>query len=168
MAITASRPQIKYLTSLVENRQVPAWVAQFLREVQEGYPTKEASRAIDAAAQAMPKPRVQSLFPEAPKVKEAVPVGFYFLDGEVYKVKHSQGDTTRRYAYIFKTDGTTKGRYEYTKGAIYRLTLADKLTLAQAAAIGHRTGVCCCCGKELSDSKSVALGIGPVCIKKYM
>jgi hypothetical protein len=28
---------------------------------------------------------------------------------------------------------------------------------------GHRFGVCCMCGRELTNAESVALGIGPIC-----
>lgn len=38
---------------------------------------------------------------------------------------------------------------------------------AAAVAYGKLTGNCACCGKALTDPKSVALGIGPVCAKKY-
>ena len=32
---------------------------------------------------------------------------------------------------------------------------------------GRMTGRCSCCGRELSDPKSVALGIGPVCADQW-
>lgn len=32
---------------------------------------------------------------------------------------------------------------------------------------GHLSGRCSCCNKQLDDPKSVKLGIGPVCIKKW-
>ncbi len=35
--------------------------------------------------------------------------------------------------------------------------------LAAAVAYGLQTGVCACCGRELTNAESVALGIGPVC-----
>ena len=37
------------------------------------------------------------------------------------------------------------------------------------SAIGHgrQTGMCACCGRELSDPESVARGIGPICAKKW-
>lgn len=28
---------------------------------------------------------------------------------------------------------------------------------------GKRTGICCCCGRELTDPESIAAGIGPIC-----
>lgn len=39
--------------------------------------------------------------------------------------------------------------------------------LAEAIAHGKRTGVCACCGRELENEESVALGIGPICRQKW-
>lgn len=33
--------------------------------------------------------------------------------------------------------------------------------------LGRDTGVCCCCGAELTDPDSIAAGIGPICAKKW-
>jgi len=35
--------------------------------------------------------------------------------------------------------------------------------LKEAIAYGRRTGVCACCGRELTDPESIDRGIGPVC-----
>lgn len=32
---------------------------------------------------------------------------------------------------------------------------------------GRSTGVCCCCGRTLTDPDSVAAGIGPICAEKW-
>lgn len=32
---------------------------------------------------------------------------------------------------------------------------------------GKRTGMCCCCSRELTDSISIEMGIGPICAKKW-
>lgn len=42
---------------------------------------------------------------------------------------------------------------------------ADPLTAA--IAYGKKYGICSCCNRELTDPDSIALGIGPVCKKKY-
>ncbi|QWY83384.1 hypothetical protein [Rhizobium phage RHph_X3_2] len=36
-----------------------------------------------------------------------------------------------------------------------------------AIAYGRSTGICCCCGRELTDAVSVANGIGPICEGKW-
>jgi hypothetical protein len=49
---------------------------------------------------------------------------------------------------------------------------AELIVLAadpRAAAIAHgrNTGNCSCCGRELTDPKSIELGIGPICLEKW-
>jgi hypothetical protein len=39
------------------------------------------------------------------------------------------------------------------------------LTLARAAEIGLKYGICCVCGRSLTEEKSLKTGIGPVCAK---
>jgi hypothetical protein len=36
-----------------------------------------------------------------------------------------------------------------------------------AIAYGKRTGICACCGRELTDPESIERGIGPICAEKY-
>lgn len=38
---------------------------------------------------------------------------------------------------------------------------------AAAKAHGLKVGWCSCCGRELTDPNSIALGIGPICAEKY-
>ena len=33
--------------------------------------------------------------------------------------------------------------------------------------IGKRFGLCCLCGRELTNRASIAAGIGPICVEKY-
>jgi len=45
---------------------------------------------------------------------------------------------------------------------------ADINALArEAAAYGHNTGVCCFCGLDLSDARSVTVGYGPQCAQRF-
>lgn len=39
--------------------------------------------------------------------------------------------------------------------------------LKEAIAYGRRTGVCACCGRELTDPVSIEQGIGPICLGKW-
>lgn len=39
--------------------------------------------------------------------------------------------------------------------------------LKAAVAYGQQTGICACCGRELTDPDSIAQGIGPICMEKY-
>lgn len=63
------------------------------------------------------------------------------------------------------------GRF-YPVGSAQPDTLAKLNEIAanpsQAARdYGKRTGVCCCCGRELTDPESIAAGIGPICASKW-
>ena len=42
---------------------------------------------------------------------------------------------------------------------------ADPATAAKA--YGQRTGSCSCCGRELTNAESIALGIGPICASRF-
>lgn len=35
------------------------------------------------------------------------------------------------------------------------------------AECGHQTGICCVCGRTLTDPKSIEAGIGPICASKF-
>lgn len=84
----------------------------------------------------------------------------YMVEGDVYRVKRS----ARGYFYAEKLEGT---RFEYAPGDIRRIHASDRLTLEQAKAYGVRTGVCGCCGRELTNPESIDRGIGPVCASKH-
>lgn len=51
--------------------------------------------------------------------------------------------------------------------------IADKINaisenpLAEAKLYGKRTGMCCVCGRELTDPASIAEGIGPICMQNW-
>ena len=91
-----------------------------------------------------------------------IAVGMYrTADGEIYRV-HQSRETGNLYAKVLTLDG-----FEYAQGAIRKLSASDKMTLEQAKAFGVETGMCCVCGIMLTDERSVANGIGPVCATKF-
>lgn len=83
-------------------------------------------------------------------------------DGTVYKVQRSR-DSGRLYAK--RLDPDTQ-RFEYASGAMRKLTADDRMTLEAAAAYGKLYGVCCVCGRELTNEDSIEAGIGPICAQK--
>jgi hypothetical protein len=44
---------------------------------------------------------------------------------------------------------------------------ANENLLELAKVYGHETGCCSVCNRELSDAISIALGIGPICLKRF-
>lgn len=56
--------------------------------------------------------------------------------------------------------------FEYVQGAVNNLSEATRLDADEAAEFGQLYGVCCVCGRTLTDEESIARGIGPVCLGK--
>lgn len=77
-------------------------------------------------------------------------------DGTIVKVQRSR-TSGRLYGKALDEDGN----FEFDPKAIREVV--RKLTLEEAAAYGRRTGVCCACGRELTDPVSIEAGIGPIC-----
>lgn len=84
-------------------------------------------------------------------------------DGTVYKVQKAVHGTGRLYAKKLNVETTS---FEYESGAVFRLRADQKMTLEQAKAFGKLYGVCCNCGRTLTDEGSIAEGIGPICAGK--
>lgn len=157
----ASERQVGYLRSLMGKREWPTHLRWTRGDIQERLSDgtldgRTAFTLIDALKAA---PLV------ATKEVGALSVGMYrTADGTFYRV-HESRETGRLYAKRMVWDMLTesKPRFEYDRGAVYRLSASDRLSIADARAWGVETGVCCVCGAFLTDAKSVARGIGPVC-----
>ena len=148
----ATAKQIALITALRAERN--------LEPLNLGGLTIEDASAEIARLFAIPRPKAERKA-ERVQVTEA---GIYRTsDGTIYKVQRSR-ETGNLYAKRLNVAG--RG-FTYAQGAIYALTPADRLTLAEAKAFGFEFGICCVCGAELSDPKSVAQGIGPVCAKRW-
>ena len=83
-------------------------------------------------------------------------------DGVIYRVQRSR-ELGKLYAKRLNPLGNS---FEFAPGVIRTLTANDKMSLEDAKAFGVATGICCVCAAFLTDEKSVAAGIGPVCAKK--
>ena len=140
----ASIRQVSFINTLLEERVYEGEAINFAT-----LSSREASDIISRLINA--------------KRKNSVDVGMYQTpDGEIYRVQPS-----RETGNLYAKHMLVGGGFEYERGAISRLTPADKMTLEQAKAWGMATGVCCVCGAFLTDQKSVSEGIGPVCAKKF-
>lgn len=90
-------------------------------------------------------------------------VGMYrTADYAIYRVQRS-----RESGNLYAKRLNILGGFDYEAGAIRKLSATDKMTLDEAKAFGVETGLCCVCGAFLTDPKSVAVGIGPVCAKRF-
>lgn len=95
-----------------------------------------------------------------------VPEGYYHNQIGVFKVKTNQ-NSGFRYASILTKHSDGSHTWEYMKGAVSKLQINTKLTKEAAAEFGALYGTCICCLRTLDNDESIALGIGPICLKKY-
>lgn len=152
MTNPATTRQVDYINSLLTQRE--------FSEVIE-FATLTSQQASDYINRLLASPRLTTSPATSPRSNiSELRVGMYRTqDGEIYRV-HESRETGRLYA---KHLNLIEMKFEYASGAIYRLTPADRMTLDQARAFGVETGICCVCGAFLTDPRSVANGIGPVC-----
>jgi len=89
--------------------------------------------------------------------------GWYVVDGEPWKVQWNR-ERTRKYAKrLVERD------WEYVPGGLGIVARkGEPMTLEVAQQYGKLYGVCAICGRTLTDEKSIADGIGPVCANNIM
>lgn len=100
----------------------------------------------------------------APRVE--APIGIYREGEKIFCVRKAR-QSERVYAYELINIEGRNPRWEYVAGKVYELKVEDMISLEVAQQYGRRTGICCICGRFLTDNESVAKGIGPVCEQKY-
>lgn len=157
----ASERQTKYLSDLLVQREWPEYLPMTCEDVSQRIMEGTldgltASSLIDALRGA---PRI------ATNSTASLSVGMYRMDdGTIYRV-HESRESGRLYAkrLDYDLEGNGKPRFTYDRGAIYRVAPKHRMNLEDARAWGVETGVCCVCGAFLTDAKSVARGIGPIC-----
>jgi hypothetical protein len=156
------------LPPLTRTERVVAWLRDnagdnnFLRSVLANYDRwgRLSDKQLDAVERNMNRPaRVANPNP-------VTEVGMYRDDaGVVFRVKLSKQG--RLYAMRFVPEAQVKSeRFVYAGGAVRALRADNRMSVAQAQALGVQFGICCVCGAELTASESVANGIGPVCAKR--
>lgn len=98
--------------------------------------------------------------------------GFYVHENHPYKVIVAHNGSGRKYAKILNLE---TGKWDYGRGAIYKLSPDEQMTLEQALDIAKVSkdvnsilyGRCFICGTPLTDDNSIERGIGPICAGKY-
>jgi len=119
-------------------------------------------RQIEAVERSIAKDGERRTAPENPVTE----VGMYENDEGIFRVKANR-DNGYLYAMKFVPTATMKkDRFVYERGSIHRLSATDRMTVERARALGVEMSMCCVCGADLTDAKSVAKGIGPVCEKR--
>lgn len=151
MSAPASERQVSYLTSLLNDRVCDSDKRdEALAKIRLGDMDKTtASYFIDMLLRA-PKVRAAA----APHVELAV--GMYMHEGKVYRVKRSEA------GHLYASELVGR-KFQFARGMMRVLQPEDRMTLEQAKAYGVEYGVCCVCGRLLTNEVSVAEGIGPIC-----
>ncbi len=131
--------------------------------------TADGKWAADHPADCPPKPTVIA---QPPTVQRVTQDGIYRdpADGVIYKVqiaKQGSGNLYAKRLHVTPTEDGWKGTFRYAAGAIHTLRAEWRLSLDDARAFGALYGVCVACGADLTDEKSIANGIGPICGAKY-
>lgn len=143
-----------------------------LSELWQSETVKAASAQIELMISANRELRAAQKAPvavSAPVAKsnpDDLEAGFYKFGNTVARVQRSKA-SGHNYALVLDTDSDAARKpFVYEKGAIFKLTAADKLTVEQANEMSLHHGHCMLCGRTLTKKESTQRGIGPVCIKK--
>jgi hypothetical protein len=164
----ATEKQINFLVKLMDERNLP-WTQATLDKLSK----KDASALISTLLDT-PKPKVSKKV-TGPKTTATGPSeiteGMYRNPEteEIFKVQRAVHGSGHLYAKILLPGDEfgESAQFAYAAGAIRKLRPEWKLSLEDAKAWGALYGSCCCCGRTLTDEKSIADGIGPICAGKY-
>jgi len=148
-----------------------------IKEAREADPMAQA--AAYERGENVPAPVVKLTGPNSVSSPAPIEVteGFYKIDGTdaIYKVQravHGSGHLyAKRLVVILSEqafgDADTSARWEYAPGVMPMIRLDGRpLTRDEAAAFGKLYGVCCICGRTLTNEGSIEAGIGPICAGK--
>lgn len=128
-----------------------------------GYDSAMLSKFIDVTQQTIFVAKKKAFVPVA--LAYVPPAGQYMVNGEhiTLKVSKNHGGML-----VFEKYAGYVGGLATAKCAAIAEAL-DSAEKAQAACIAYAkaTGKCGVCNTKLTDPKSIAVGIGPVCAKKY-
>lgn len=96
------------------------------------------------------------------------PKSHVLVDGKIYKLKPNKYNPATVYVYGGTSGEWYMGKLTDAKNAHIAAAVATP-ELAKAATIAYaeKTTRCGVCNTKLSDPKSIAAKIGPVCAKKY-
>lgn len=190
----ATPQQADFMRKLLADRDVEADVAAHWQELLDsGEMTREGASNILDWLKVQPMKATEFLdFPEVGPVASLE--GMHrTADGTIYKVQRAVHGSGHLYAKqlvahrecdghestdgpignVVYCDGTcapeaeTEWKFEFAPGALRLLSEDTKLTLEDAKQFGVVYGSCVVCGRTLTDEKSIAAGIGPVCAKRF-
>ncbi len=159
-----------------EYTALAAWVTERGRTARPGTFFESLAAQIASGRTLSPKQRETAERIRAEGMPTAAPTpgvltpaevaeGWYFVDGTPWKVQHNLQHTGLYAKRLDIVDG--KGEWTYVSGGLRTVrATGTRMTLEEAAAFGKLYGICGVCGRELTDEKSIAAGIGPICARR--
>lgn len=131
---------------------------------------REISKSIDTMAKMVDAPKPKATTPEVAEGMYRDPA-----TGDIFKVQVAYHGSGRLYAKkLVKLEVPRVKRskeyshdFEYAPGAVNRIKPEWRMTKEQAAEWGRLYGACCKCGTILTDERSIAAGIGPICAGSF-
>ena len=174
-----SETQIQDESRSVREAQIVEWLREqrwsdFARSLVEfydhrGYLTNKQVTAAERMIEQQRKRAERKQPAKAEDFTQSIPEGRYAIEsdgGEVafYRVQHGKGEW-QGYAFLLRQAG---GDLYPKKGQDARNVLRLIAQDPQAASLryGQEIGSCGVCGRSLTDERSRAAGIGPVCAQK--
>lgn len=88
-------------------------------------------------------------------------------DGEIFKVYKALNGSHMLCKKLVADKESKTAEFQYVGAPKRHVNHDMKLTLEQAKTFGAIYGVCCVCGRTLTDENSIAAGIGPICAGKF-
>lgn len=182
----ATERQLRFLSSLLDQRDIPSAKIEKFRAALDGNATlskQAASNFIKEILDTCP-PKIKKASPE--RSVKITGDGIYRnpTTGEIYKVQWNRGSGDGRNLYakqlvLTTVDGVehvkidlegqpqdASMRWEYVKGAVYKIEPDWKMSLEEAARFGALYGRCLRCGRTLTAEESIERAMGPVCADK--
>lgn len=151
--------QIEFINSLKVERRVPGTLLEEYRRLwrRNEFDANTASRMI---AEMMYFPLIEKEY-----TKKVSLEGIHNVNGQIIKIQRSQ-ESGYLYAKVLLQELSGKWSFTHLQGGLKLVSEATKITLEDAKKYGQLYGTCCMCGRTLTDERSIAAGIGPVCAEK--
>lgn len=161
----ASSKQIAFIESLMKTRKhgavyVGTQLSSYGIDSLDALTSSAASNIIGVLLDE-PQVAVEKSAPAKTDLSEGI---YGAPNGEVWKiVRSNRGHLYALWLEVKETAKGKKGTWTYVQGAMKQANTWAKMTLEQAAQYGKQTGVCCQCGRTLTNPDSIEAGIGPIC-----
>lgn len=134
------------------------------RKIPEGLAAESAAAQFDedlTSEEAQDLIRRMQNYPKLQPEPDTIGPGMYIFNDVIYRVKPSHEG--RLYAQSVEIGLDGKGHFKYAAGKVMLLRPRHRMTLDQAVDFGKEYGVCCVCGRILTNKTSIEAGIGPIC-----